>query len=128
VCTTAGKRSEADHEEMETRERNHVDSQLSEIRVKLTGESETGGDTGHDGRNQVVEISVRWVGELEGSHADVVESLVVDTERLIGVLNQLVDRESSIVWLDNGVRDLGGWHNGESSHHAVWELLTDLGD
>jgi hypothetical protein len=128
VGTTAGKRSEADHEEMQSREGHHVDCQLSKIRVKLTRESETGGDTGHDGRDQVVQISVGWVGELEGSHADVVESLVVDTEGLVGVLDQLMDRESSIVWLDNGVRDLGGGNDGESSHHAVWELLTDLGD
>jgi hypothetical protein len=113
---------------METREGNHVDSQLSEIRVQLTGESETGGDTGHDSRDQVVKISVRGVGELEGSHTDVVESLVIDTEGLIRVLDQLVDGEGSVVWLNNGVGDLGGWHNGESSHHAVWELLTDLGD
>jgi hypothetical protein len=128
VGTAAGKRSEANHEEMETREGNHVDGQLSEIRVKLTRESKTSGDTGHDGRNQVVEISVRWVGELEGSHADVVESLIVDTEGLIRVLDQLMDREGSIVRLDNSIGDLGGWHNGEGSHHAVWELLTDLGD
>jgi hypothetical protein len=113
---------------METRERNHVDGQLSEIRVELTWESETGGDTRHDGRDQVVKISVRWVGELEGSHADVVESLVVDTEGLVRVLNQLMDRESGIVWLDNGIRDLGGRNNGEGSHHAVWELLTNLRD
>jgi hypothetical protein len=113
---------------METREGNHVDSQLSEVRVELTRESETGGDTGHDGRNQVVKVSVRWVGELEGSHADVVESLVVDTEGLIRVLDQLMDGEGSIVWLDNGVGHLGGWDNGEGSHHTVGELLTDLGD
>jgi len=58
VSATAGERSESDHEEMETGERNHVDSQLSEIRVELTRESEAGGDTGHDGRDQVVKISV----------------------------------------------------------------------
>lgn len=39
-----------------------------------------------------------------------------------------MDRESGIVWLNNGIRDLGGRNNGEGSHHAVWELLTNLGD
>jgi hypothetical protein len=33
VCTTAGKRSEANHEEMETWEWNHVDGEFSKIRV-----------------------------------------------------------------------------------------------
>jgi hypothetical protein len=76
----------------------------------------------------VVEISVGWVGELKSSHADVVESFVINTEGLIGVLNQLMNGESSIVWLDNGVGDLGGWDNGKGGHHAVGELLANLGD
>ena len=62
VCATAGQRSEANHEEVETREGNHVDSQLAEIRVELTGESKAGGDTGHDSRDQVVQVTVGGVG------------------------------------------------------------------
>lgn len=54
--------------------------------------------------------------------------LVVNTEGLVGVLNQLVNGEGGVVRLDNGVGDLGGWDNGESGHHTVGELLTDLGD
>lgn len=44
------------------------------------------------------------------------------------MLNELVDGESGVVWLDNGVRDHWGWDNGESGHHTVWEFFTDLGD
>jgi hypothetical protein len=128
VSTTAGQGSEADHEEMETRERNHVDSKLAEVRVQLARETQAGGDTGHDGRDQVVQVTVRRVGQLECAHADIVESLVVDAEGLVGVLNQLVDRESGVVGLDNGVGDLGGGDDRESGHHAVGELLADLGD
>jgi hypothetical protein len=36
--------------------------------------------------------------------------------------------ESSVVRLNNGVRDLGGWHDGEGGHHSVGELLADLRD
>jgi len=128
MSTAAGKRSEANHEEMETWEWHHVDGQFAEIRVKLTRETQAGGNAGHDGGDQVVEVTVRWVVELEGSHADIVESLVIDTEGLVGVLDQLMDGESGVVWLDNGIGDLWRWDNGESGHHAVWELLTDLGD
>ena len=39
-----------------------------------------------------------------------------------------MDGESSVVWLDDSVRNLGGWNDGEGRHHAVWELLADLGD
>ena len=62
----------------------------------------------------MVEISVGRIGELEGSHANIVKSLVVDTEGLVRVLNQLMDRESSVIWLHNGIGDLGG-----SVHHAA---------
>ena len=48
--------------------------------------------------------------------------------RLIGVLHELVHRQSCVVGLDNGVRHLGGWHDRERVHDAVGVLLTDLGD
>lgn len=128
VGTAAGQRSEANHEEVKTRERNHVDGQLAKIRVELTGETETGGHARHDSRDQVVQVTVRGVGELEGAHANVIQSLVVDTEGLVGVLNKLVDGKSGVVGLNNGVGDLGGGDNGEGGHHTVGELLTDLGD
>lgn len=36
--------------------------------------------------------------------------------------------ECGVVRLDNGVRDLGGWNDREGCHHAIWELLANLGD
>ena len=39
-----------------------------------------------------------------------------------------MDGESSVVRLHNGVRDFGGWHDGEGGHHSVGELLADLRD
>lgn len=128
VGATAGKRSESNHEEMETREGDHVDSQLPEIGVELTRETQAGGDTRHDGGDEVVQVTVGGVVQLEGPHANVVQSLVVNTEGLVRVLNELVDGQGGVVRLNNGIRDLGGRHNGESGHHAVRELLTDLGD
>lgn len=44
------------------------------------------------------------------------------------MLNKLVNGEGGVVGLDNGVGDLGGGNDGEGGHHAVGELLTDLGD
>jgi len=51
----------------------------------------------------MVEITVGWCRQLEGTEADVVQSLVVDAVGLIGVLDELVDGECRVVWLDNGV-------------------------
>ena len=88
---------------METWEGNHVDSQFTEISVELTGESETGGDSGHGGGDEMVQVTVGWGGELQGSEADVVESLVINTVGLIGVLNELVDGQGGVVGLNNGI-------------------------
>lgn len=99
VGATRSERSESDHEEMETREGDHVDSQLAQVGVELTGESETGGDTGHDSGHKVVEIAVRRRGELERAHANVVEGLVIDTEGLIGVLDCTVLLAHGSLWM-----------------------------
>merc|ERR550539_1396554 len=76
----------------------------------------------------MVEITVGGGGQLEGSEADIVEGLVVNAHDIIGVLDELMDREGGVVGLDNGVGDLGGWHDGEGGHDSVGVLLTDLGD
>jgi hypothetical protein len=104
--SSSGQGSETDHEEVESREGHHVDGQLSEIRVELTGESKTCGDTRHDERDKVVQVSVSGGVELQGSETDVVKSLVIDTESLVRVLDKLVNGEGGVVGLDNGVRDL----------------------
>src|SRR5205814_5693347 len=108
VGATAGQGSKADHEEVQTREGHHVDGNLAEVRVQLAGESKTGRNTGHNCRDQVVEVAIGGVRQFEGAHADVVESLVVDAEGLVRVLDELVDREGGVVRLDDGVRYFGG--------------------
>merc|ERR1712100_684513 len=71
--TTGGQRGETGHEEVKTRERNHVDGNLTEIAVQLTRESDAAGDSGHSGGDQVVQITVGRGGELQGTEADIVE-------------------------------------------------------
>lgn len=128
MSTTAGQGGEADHEEVQTREGDHVDSQLTQIRVQLTGETQACSDARHDGRDEIVQVTVRRVRQLESAHADVVQSLIVDAESLVRVLNELMDREGCVVGLDNGVGNLGRGNDGESGHHSVGKLFTDLGD
>merc|ERR1719223_1742962 len=123
-----GEGSEAGHEEVETGEGDEVDGELSKIGVELTGEAEAAGDTGEGGGNQVVKITVGGGGELKGAEADIVEGLVINAHNLIGVFDELMDREGGVVCLDDRIRDLGGGHDGEGSHDSVGVLFTDLGD
>ena len=113
---------------MESWEWDQVDSELSEIGVELSWESEAASDTRDSGGDEMVKITVGWGGELEGSEADVIKGLVINAHDLIGVLNKLMDGEGGVVWLNDGIRDLWGWHDGESGHDSVWVLLSDLGD
>lgn len=83
VSATAGKRSETDHEEVQTREWHHVDSELTQVAVELAREAQASGDAGHDGGDEVVQVAVARVVQLQRAHADVVEGLVVDTECLV---------------------------------------------
>ena len=126
--TTGGKGGETHHEEMESWEGHEVNGELSEIRVELTGESEATGDTGKSSRDEMVKITVGGGGELKGSEADIVKGLVIDAHDIIGVLNELMDGEGGVVGLDDGIGDLGGWHDGESAHLSIGVLFSDLGD
>ena len=88
---------------MESREWNEVHGKLSEIGVELTWESEAAGNTGESSRDEMVKITVGWGGELKGSEADIVKSFVINAHNLIGVLDKLMDREGSVVWLNDGI-------------------------
>merc|ERR1711903_187906 len=46
---TRGQRSEASEEEVQTRERNEIDTELAEVRVELTREAQAASHTGHTG-------------------------------------------------------------------------------
>ena len=76
----------------------------------------------------MVEITVGWGGELEGSETDIIEGLVINAHNLIGVLDELMDREGGIVGLDDGIGDLRGGHDREGAHLSIGVLFTDLGD
>ena len=39
-----------------------------------------------------------------------------------------MDREGGIVWLDDGIRDFGGWDDGECRHHSIRIFFTDFAD
>jgi hypothetical protein len=81
--------------------RTHVDSKLAEVRVELTGESQARRDAGHDDRHEMVKVTICRRGELERAEVNVVKGLVIDTERLVGVLDELVDRKRRVVGLES---------------------------
>ena len=91
---------------MKTWEWDQVDSELSQVRVELTWESQAACDTGEGSGHKMVEITIGWGGELESSEADIIKCLVINAHNFIGVLDELMHRESGIVWLNDGIRHL----------------------
>ena len=126
--SSGSQRGESDHEEMESGERNQVDSQFPQVAVQLTREPQTASDSGDGDWNEMVQVSIGGSGQFESSIADVIESLVVDDHSLVGVLDQLVDWERAIVRLDHSVGDFGRRNDGEGLHDSIGILLSDLGD
>ncbi|TRY63449.1 hypothetical protein TCAL_16600 [Tigriopus californicus] len=113
---------------MQTRERHHVDGQFAKISVQLTGETKTSGDTGHGQGHEMVQVTVGGGGELQCAEADVVQSLVIDTKGLVGILDELMYGKGGIVGFHHGVRHLGGRNNGVGVHDAIGVLFADLRD
>mmetsp|Transcript_50734 Transcript_50734/g.69608 ORF Transcript_50734/g.69608 Transcript_50734/m.69608 type:complete len:229 (+) Transcript_50734:847-1533(+) len=76
----------------------------------------------------MVQIAEGRGGELEGAEADVVQRLIVDEERLVRVLDKLMDREHTIVWLNDRVGHLGRREDRVGAHDTIRVLFTNLGD
>jgi hypothetical protein len=125
---TGCKWGEASEEEVKTREWNEIHSKLTKVRVELTREADAASHTGHACGAKMVKVTIGWGGELQGTEANVVEGFVVHAHALVRVLNKLVNGESSVVWLDNGVGHLWRWDDREGKHDTIWVLLTNLGD
>merc|ERR1712178_395412 len=121
--TSGGQGSETNHEEVKSWEWHQVGGEFSQVRVQLTWESQAAGNTGDGSRDQMVKITVGWGGQFQGSEADIVEGFVINDLDFISILDQLMDGKGGVVWLNDGIRDLWRWEDGESFHDSVWVFL-----
>ena len=86
---------------VDTRERHEVGLELGKVDVESTIETETGGDGADDLGNQAVEMLVAGPGDVEVATANVIDGLVVDEERAVGVLDGAVRGQDGVVGLDD---------------------------
>lgn len=105
--------SVADQGVVNTRVRNQVGLELVQIDVERTIKPEGRGDGADDLSDQTVEVLVARAGNVQVATADIVDSLVVDEEGTVGVLDRAVGRQHSVVGLNNGGRDTRGRVDGE---------------
>ncbi|GIL99776.1 hypothetical protein Vretimale_4897 [Volvox reticuliferus] len=84
-----------------------VSLELSHIHVEGTIEAQGSRQGADDLSNQAVQVGVGRALDVEAAAANVINSLVVEHDRHIGVLQQGVGRQDGVVWLNNSRRHLG---------------------
>ena len=103
LAAPAGQWGKTWHEEVQPGEGHHIDCQFPQISIELAREAQAGGYTTHCGRDKVIEVTIGGCGEFQRAEADVIQGLIINAVGLIGVLNQLVNRQGGIVWLHHCV-------------------------
>jgi hypothetical protein len=93
-----------------------VGLELVQIDVESSVEAQAGGDGADNLSNQAVEVLIVGAGDVQVATADIVDSLIVDEESAVGVLDGAVGRENGVVGLDDG----GG--HARSGIHGEFEL------
>lgn len=105
--------SVADQGVVNTRVRHQVGLELVQVDVECTIEPKGGRNGADDLGDQPVEVLVAGPGNIEVATADVVDSLIIDEEGTVRVLNCAVGRQHSVVGLNDSGRDTRGWVDGE---------------
>jgi hypothetical protein len=99
---------------MDTWVGHEVGLELGHIDVEGTIESEGGSERRDNLGDESVEVSVGGSLNVEVSAGNIVDSLVVEHDGDIGVLEEGVGGEDGVVWLNNGGGDLGRRVDGET--------------
>ena len=102
--------------EVDARVRHEVGLELGDVDVERAVEARRDAVSDEDDLGEeAVEVRVRGALDVEVAAADVVEGLVVEHERHVGVLEERVRREHRVVGLDDGGGDLGRGVDAEPS-------------
>jgi len=98
---------------VDTRIRDQVGLELGYIDVQGTIEAQGSSQRGNALSNQTIEVSVGRTLDVEVTTADVIQSLVVHLASDISVLQEGVNTEDTVVWLNDCSGDLGAGPDGE---------------
>lgn len=88
--------------EMDARVRNKVGLELSDIDIDGAIEPEGGGQGRNDLGDEAVQVGIGGSLDVEGSPADVVDGFIVQQDSHVGVLQEGVGGENTVVGFNNG--------------------------
>jgi len=100
--------------EVDTGVGDQVGLELGNIDIEGTIESEGGSQGGDNLSDEAVQVGVGGSLNIEGSAADIVDSLVVEDNSDISVLEERVGAEDGVVGLNDGRGNLGRGVHGEA--------------
>merc|ERR1711899_682908 len=83
------------------------------VHVESSIKPQGGGDGGHDLTDQTVQVGVRWTVNVEIATTDVIDSLVINHEGTVRVLQGGMGGQNGIVWLHHSGGHLGGGVDGK---------------
>jgi hypothetical protein len=106
----------ADERVVNARVWHKVGLELVQVDIEGSVKAQTGGNGADDLSNQAVQMLIVGTGNIQATTADVIDSLVVNKERAVGVLDRAVGGEDSVVRFDDGRRDA------RSRVHSEFEL------
>lgn len=103
----------ADQRVVNTRVRHQVGLELIQVDIERAIEAQAGSDGADNLSDEAVEMLIAGTRNVQVAAADVVDSLIVDEECAVRVLNRAVGGKHRIVGLDDGGRDARSWVDGE---------------
>lgn len=74
----------------------------------------------------MIQISVCWCLKFQSLETYVIESLVIDTESLVRILDQLMERQDGVVRLHYGIGHPRGWDHAEGVHYPIGVFFIDF--
>jgi len=98
---------------VDTRIRHQVGLELRKIDVQSTIETKRSSEGRHDLSNETIEVGVGWSLNVKVASAHIIESLVVEAEGAVSMLEESMGRKDVVVWLDDGSGDLRGGGDSE---------------
>jgi len=65
-------------------------------------------------------------GEFQSPETDIIQGLVIENHTLVSILDKLMNRQSSIIRLNNCIRHLWRRKHRECQHHSIWVFFSNL--
>ena len=103
----------SDQREMNPGVWHQIGLELVEVNIESTIKTERGSNGGDNLTNQTIQIGISWPLNIQITTADIVNSLVVNHESTIGMIQSGVGGQDGVVGLHHGRCHLGGGVDGE---------------